>query len=154
MGRTLVVERHEWETSGSSHQVQFPKDAQSAFFGTFSGHRTVRIFDPPSNVAPSRTAIGLISYYSTSDTCRINKVLELGALGHASVFIEEITSHGIISYDLWWFEDPAAKLILAQPWNWQQGKSNQHGPGRYWTILAMSGPRTVAGLKAPKHIKK
>lgn len=145
MGRTLVVERHDWETSGSSHQLQFPLDAHSGFFGTFVGTRTFRIFDPASAKKPKKVVDGLISYYAQSDTYRINKVLELGDLQHAVVFIEEFHTHdGDISYDIWWFDEPDASVILAMPWQWQQAKDSQHGPGRFWTILDNSGPRAVS----------
>lgn len=144
MGATLVVERHHWETSGSSHQVQFPKAAHSAFFGGFTGNRDVRVFNPPTGAPTSQTA--KFSYYTASQTIRINRVLELGQIGHACVFIEEIRSRGVISYDLWWFTDPQAATILASPWPWQQGRNSQHGPGRFWAILP-AGPRTMGAVR-------
>ena len=143
-----MVERHNWETSGSRHQLQFPKLAHSVFFGNFVGQRDVRIFAPPAARVPTN-ATGQIAYYRTSETIRINRVLQLGHLHHACVFLEERKRAGTIGYDLWWFEGAQARTILRRPWGWQQGRTNQHGPGRFWAILK-SGPRTPAAIAGYK----
>lgn len=141
MGRTLIIERHDWETSGSSHQVQVPKAAFSEFFRGKRKKRLVRIFNNPASNVPSRVVQGLFSSYEESATHRINRVMELGNLSHACVLIEEIVNGRHISYDLWWFSDPRAANLLRNGWNWRQARSNQHGPGRHWIILDHSGPR-------------
>lgn len=144
MGRTIIIERHDWETSGSGHQVQIPMDAYADFWHDFTGERTVRVFDPPNAAAPARTADALFRHYERSATNRINGVLELGDIGPGCIMIEEfVADDSSISYDLWWFEQPDADKIFARAYGWNQAKDSQHGPGRRWTILPGSGPRTV-----------
>ncbi len=144
MGRTLVVERHEWETSGSGHQIQFPRRAFQRFFRT-SGTRLFQIFDPPNRRRPRRVTRAQIAGYAQSATFRLNRITEIGKTGPGYVLIEEVfvDDGGAISYDIWWFTGRAAEKIARRRWRWQQARASQHGPGRRWTILKRSGPRTV-----------
>jgi hypothetical protein len=142
MGRTLILERHDWETSGSSHQIQIPKAAFVAFFGGRRQVQQVRIFSNPASTTPSNQISVLFSSYTKSATQRINRVMELGLLSHACVLIEEIINDSGTSYDLWWFSDPRATALLANSWNWEQARRSQYGQGRHWIILDHSGPRS------------
>jgi hypothetical protein len=143
MGRTLVVERHAWETSGSGHQIQFPRAAFRQFFGA-TGFRTFRIFDPPNSRRPRRVARAQIAGYATSATYRLNRITEIGRMGPGFVLIEEVLeSDGVPSYDIWWFTGPQAARIVRRRWRWNQAKGSQYGPGRRWTILQRSAPRTI-----------
>jgi len=144
MARTLVVERHVWETSASGHQIQFPKQAFRRFFGT-TGFRTFRVFRPPNGVRPRRVARGQIAAYARSATYRLNRITEIGKMGWGYVFIEEIRDEraGQPSYDIWWFTGSKAARVGQRRWGWQQAQASQHGPGRRWTILRRSAPRSV-----------
>ena len=139
MGGTLVIERHEWETSASEHQLQFPRDAFDEFFGS-TGEKEFHIFIPPNSVIPSRIADAQIAYYEDSSTYRLNKVTEIGDLEHAYVMIEE---QGQDVYHIWWFTGENTDRIRENPWDWRQARGSQYGPGRYWCILPEAGPRTI-----------
>lgn len=143
MGRTLVVERHDWETSGSGHQIQFPRLAFQRFFGA-TGSRTFRIFNPPSLRRPRRVTRAQIAGYAKSATFRLNRITEIGKMGPGYVLIEEmIDDGGATSYDIWWFTGRAAQKIARRRWRWRRARRSQHGPGRRWTILKRSGPRII-----------
>lgn len=136
----LLLERHEWETSGSSHQVQIPKAAFSSFFGGV-GEVNVRIWNPPTTAIPT-LAVMLLSYYADSDTYRINLLTELGDLGHAVLVVEE-SDDGDAAYDIWWFTGADADTVLSMPYDWSQAKASQYGPGRYWAIIEGAPPRSL-----------
>lgn len=143
MGRTLVVERHDWETSGSGHQIQFPKAAFRRFFRT-PGNYTFRIFNPPGRRTPTRVTTAKISQYAKSATYRLNRVLEIGRMGPGYVLIEEIAIKGDGRvYDIWWFTGHHATKIANRRWDWHKAQDSQHGPGRHWTIRKRNGPRRV-----------
>ncbi len=143
MGRTLVVERHDWETSGSGHQIQFPRLAFQRFFGT-TGSRTFRIFSPPTRRRPGRVTRAQVAGYAQSATFRLNRITEIGKMGPGYVLIEEmIGDRGATSYDIWWFTGRAAQKIARRRWRWRRARRSQYGPGRRWTILKRSGPRVV-----------
>ena len=144
MGRTLVVERHDWETSGSGHQIQFPRRAFQRFFGA-TGFRTFRIFDPPSARRPRRVTRAQIAGYATSATYRLNRITEIGRMGPGFVLIEEVIDEGspVPSYNVWWFTGARASRIAQRRWNWSRAQASQYGPGRRWTILRRRGPRRV-----------
>jgi len=136
----LLLERHDWETSGSSHQVQIPKVAFAEFFDML-GEIDIRIWDPPtaSTWQPARM---MLSYYPDSDTYRINLLTELGLIGHAVLVFERTEEDGG-EFDLWWFTGADATTALALPYAWQQAKSSQYGRGRFWTIIDGSAPRSM-----------
>jgi len=145
MARTLVVERHDWETSGSGHQLQFPRSAFRQFFRT-AGFRTFRVFVPPHRARPVRIARGQIAAYAESATYRLNRILEIGSMGPGYVLIEEVPSEIAgqpPTYDIWWFVGRDADRIARRRWNWRRAKDSQYGPGRRWTILRRRGPRIV-----------
>jgi hypothetical protein len=144
MARTLVVERHDWETSGSGHQLQFPRAAFRRFFRT-AGFRTFRIFVPPQRTRPSRVAKGQVAAYAKSGTFRLNRITEIGSMGPGFVLIEEVMDDRSLqpSYDIWWFVGRNADKIAKRRWKWSRAKDSQHGPGRRWTILGRRGPRTI-----------
>jgi hypothetical protein len=136
----LLLERHDWETSGSQHQVQVPKAAFSSFFGGAQTTTiTASISDPPTAASPYTQDV-LLSYYLKSGTHRFNLVGEFGALGNAVIVVEETGAAG--HYNIWWFTGSDAQTVLSRPFPWQQAKSNQHGPGRFWAIIPAPGPRT------------
>ena len=136
----LLLERHEWETSGSSHQVQIPKAAFTAFFGD-TGEVNVRLWQPPEAPQP-KLADMLLSYYVDSDTYRVNLLIELGDIGHAVLVIEE-ADDGDAAYDIWWFTGHQADTVLALPYGWSQAKASQYGPGRFWSIIDGAAPRLL-----------
>jgi hypothetical protein len=143
MGRTLVVERHDWETSGSGHQIQFPMAAFAGFF-LFPGDYLFRIFDPPASATPSRQVKARVSAYGKSSTNRLNRITEIGQISQGFVLIEEFVRKGEVQhYEIWWFTGKQAQKLFAKPWNWNQARASQYGPGRYWTILNNRGPRVV-----------
>lgn len=142
MARTLVVERHAWETSGSGHQIQFPKAAFRRFFGT-PGYYRFRVFSPPSRATPTRVTTAKISGYAKSATYRLNRILEIGTMGPGYVLIEEFRETGEVTYDIWWFTGARAARIAGRRWTWRKAQDSQYGPGRRWTILPRSGPRRV-----------
>ena len=144
MARTLVVERHDWETSGSGHQLQFPRSAFRQFFRS-AGFRTFRIFVPPHRSRPVRVAKGHVAAYAKSATYRLNRILEIGSMGPGFVLIEEVPDEGSAqpTYDIWWFVGKDADRIAKRRWKWRRAKDSQYGPGRRWTILARRGPRRV-----------
>lgn len=136
----LLLERHEWETSGSSHQVQIPKAAFTGFFPGV-GEVNVRLWDPPVSAHPS-LAVMLLSYYADSDTYRINLLTELGVIGHAVLVVQE-SDDGDAAYDIWWFTGHQADTVLAMPYDWSQAKASQYGPGRFWSIIDGAAPRSL-----------
>lgn len=144
MGRTLVVERHVWETSASGHQIQFPKLAFQRFFRT-AGFRRFRVFNPAHRPQPNRVTSAQIAAYAKSATYRLNRITEIGRMGWGYVFIEEIRDEetGALSYDIWWLTGRQATRIGQRRWAWRQAQASQYGPGRRWTILPVSGPRQV-----------
>jgi hypothetical protein len=100
MGRTLVVERHDWETSGCGHQIQFPKALFRQFFHAPGNYR-FRIFDPPQRKRPKRVTTAKVSQYAKSATYRLNRILEIGGMKPGFVLIEEtLASHEKPSYDI------------------------------------------------------
>ena len=137
----LLIERHDWETSGSGHQIQVPKAASAQFFGLPRARRrtAANIFDPPTALA-STVQPFLLSYYSHSDTYRFNRIMQFGQMRHAVIAIEE-THNQMVPYNIWWFLGPNATAILARAFPWQQAKGNQYGSGRRWTIIQAPGPR-------------
>lgn len=141
MGKTLVVERHDWETSGSGHQIQFPKAAFRQFFRTPGSYR-FRVYNPPQRKRPVRETNAKVSEYRKSATYRLNRILEIGTMKPGFVLIEKIVADdGRPTYDIWWFTGSAAKRIGTRRWNWRRAKDSQYGLGRRWTILKRSGPR-------------
>jgi hypothetical protein len=143
MGRTLVVERHDWETSGSGHQIQFPKAAFRSFFG-IPGYYRFSIFKPPHRLSPSKVVTAKLSGYAKSATYRLNRILEIATTGPGFVLIEEAGVHGgKPAYDIWWFTGSKAASIARRRWKWRKAKDSQHGPGRRWTILRGPGPRRI-----------
>lgn len=139
--KALLLERHEWETSGSQTQVQIPKGAFGAFFeadGTIN--ITVHVFSPPTSSHP-QSVDAQVSYYEDSDTYRFNMIADLGALGHAILVLEETEAAG--TYNLWWFLDADAEAMLQRPYPWQQAKGSQYGPGRHWALIDAPGPKTL-----------
>ena len=144
MARTLVVERHDWETSGSGHQLQFPRLAFRQFFRS-AGFKTFRVFVPPHRSRPVRVAKGHVAAYAQSATYRLNRILEIGSMGPGFVLIEEVPSESSAQpmYDIWWFVGKEADRIAKRRWKWRRAKDSQHGPGRRWTILARRGPRRI-----------
>lgn len=138
--KALLLERHDWETSGSSHQVQIPKAAFAEFFRS-TGPRGVVVLDPPTASSGKLGAV-LLSYYPESDTYRFNWMMDFGSLGHAVLVIEE-TGDPSVPYALWWFVGGDADAILARPYEWEQAKGSQHGPGRKWVVISAPAPRTV-----------
>jgi hypothetical protein len=135
--QVLLLERHDWETSGSEHQIQIPKAAFSEFFGSV-GPVNVMVYQPPNTATPVQRKI-LLSHYAESDTYRINWMTDLGLLGHAVVVFEETGQE--VPYNVWWFTDAEATTILARPFSWEQAKASQYGPGRFWAIVPAPGPR-------------
>jgi hypothetical protein len=133
----LLLERHNWETSGAEHQIQIPKAAFAQFFGS-PGSRNINVFVPPTSSGQRRTV--LLSYYSDSDTYRFNWMTEFGSLGHAVLVFEE-TGNATTPYDVWWFLGADADAILARPYPWQQAKASQHGLGRKWVVIPVPAPR-------------
>lgn len=144
MARTLVVERHDWETSGSGHQLQFPRSAFRRFFRS-AGFRTFRVFVPPRRIRPTRVAKAQVAAYAKSATYRLNRITEIGSMGPGFVLIEEVLGDGSAqpSYDIWWFVGRSADRIAKRRWKWHRAKDSQYGPGRRWTILERSGPRKI-----------
>jgi hypothetical protein len=140
--KTLLLERHERETSGSQTQVQVPKSAFVDFFGVTETTRvTADIFDTPTSEASQRQDV-LLSYYRQSDTFRFNLVGSFGSLGHAVIVIEETdTPH---HYGIWWFTGSDVQLLLDRHFPWQRAPGNQHGPGRHWCIVPAPGPRQTS----------
>lgn len=138
----LLLERHDWETSASEHQLQIPKEAFGLFFGS-PGSIDVYVCMPPNSGASQHRQL-LLSYYAQSDTYRCNWLTDFGSLGHA-VIIFEGKGHATPTYDLWWFTGSDAQTILSLPYGWSQARANQYMPqgGRKWTIISASAPRTV-----------
>lgn len=135
----LLLERHDWETSGSAHQVQIPKTAFKQFFGS-PGSRDVRVWVPPT-ASVGQTQTILLSYYQESDTYRFNWMAEFGTLGHAILVFEE-TGERITPYNLWWFTGTDVGTILGRPHPWKRAKASQYGPGRKWAVIPAPAPRT------------
>lgn len=136
---SLLLERHDWETSGSQTQVQVPKAAFAEFFGrTGTIHIIVRTFDPPTSTTFAASN-ATVSYYDLSDTYRFNLIEDFGALGHAVIVLETTNVPG--TFNLWWFTGTEADTVLSRPFPWQQAKSNQYGPGRFWAVLDSPAPR-------------
>ncbi len=134
----LLLERHEWETSGSEHQIQIPKAAFERFFGA-PRSINVRVWVPPTAANYQQRSV-LLSYYGQSDTYRFNWLTDFGSLGHAVVVFQE-TGDQATPYDLWWFVGAGANAVLAQPQPWEQAKGSQHGEGRRWAIIDSPAPR-------------
>lgn len=137
--RALLLERHDWETSGAEHQIQIPKAAFAQFFVT-TGPRNIQLLQPQS-ASPGQAQSVLLSYYKESDTYRFNWMTEFGSLGHAVIVFEEMR-RASGSYLVWWFTGPDAEAALARSYPWQQAKSSQHGPGRKWVVVSAPAPRT------------
>lgn len=122
--------------------MQIPKKAHKQFFRGRTGLLRVRVYNPPTTQTPLLVQLAL-AYYARSDTYRINRLLELGLLGHACILIQESISPDA-HYEMWWFEDPHATRLLKRPYDWTQARSSQHGPGRFWTVLEEPGPRRIS----------
>lgn len=135
----LLLERHDWETSGAEHQIQIPKAAFAQFFGS-PGSRNVQVLVPPTTPSGQTRSV-LLSYYSDSDTYRFNWMTEFGSLGHAVLVFEE-TGVGSTPYSVWWFTGSDADTVLARPYAWKQAKASQYGPGRKWVVIPTPAPRT------------
>ncbi len=142
----LLLERHPWETSGASHQIQIPKKAFKSFFGS-PGKVNIRVWSPRTTTLPKKRSV-LLSYYAPSDTYRFNWMLEFGTLGHAVVVFQE-SGNSLRPYDVWWFTGVSTKKILAQTYNWNQARSSQYGPGRKWVIISSSAPRQLGSRPQP-----
>lgn len=143
--RCLIVERHNWETGAHAHQLQFPLAAALEFFGPENVDRniTVRMFEFPDDPDPYLTKTLTVSRrYGASSTRRTNRVLEIGDIPTAFIFFEETATDG--TYDLWWDIDKA--IVAARIGGWHQARSNQHGRGRLWQIVAAPVPRGARTL--------
>jgi len=138
--KALLLERHPWETSGASHQIQIPKKAFGQFFQR-PGSVKVRVWSPRTTTTPKNRSV-LLSYYAQSDTYRFNWLKEFGSLGHAVVVFEQ-TGNLLRPYDVWWFVGPSAAQVLAHPYSWNQAKASQYGPGRKWVIVTAPAPRRL-----------
>jgi hypothetical protein len=136
----LLLERHPWETSGASHQIQIPKKAFKRFFGA-PGATKVHVWAPRTAPTSKKRSI-LLSYYDQSDTFRFNWLSEFGTLGHAVVVFEE-SGDPLRPYNVWWFTGADAAKVLALPYKWQQAKASQYGPGRKWAIISTPAPRKL-----------
>jgi len=134
----LLLERHEWETSGSAHQIQVPKAAFEHFFGA-PRSVNVRVWVPPTAGTYQSRSV-LLSYYGQSDTYRFNWLMEFGSLGHAVIVFGE-TGDRDSPYDVWWFLGADANTVLSRPYPWQQAKASQYGDGRFWAIIPSPASR-------------
>lgn len=130
-----------WSLLKRAIKVQIPKAAFAQFFGA-TGPRGVVVMDPPT-ASSGRLGATLLSYYPESDTYRFNWMMDLGSLGHAVLVVEE-TGDQSVPYTLWWFTGGDADAVLALPYDWQQAKDSQHGPGRRWAVISAPAPRTLA----------
>jgi hypothetical protein len=148
MGRILVIEKHKVETSGSKHQIQVPQAAFRRFFAGQNATLSARVFPSAQATTPAAHLASIRAY--TNSTTRINRITSLGYIGHALVFIEELTQP-TLHYDIWWYPDPIAlSIISAWRGNWKQARKSQHGPGRKWTIISGVSIRVSGPLSAGK----
>lgn len=138
----LLIEKNNWETSATGHQLQIPKDAFASFFES-AGSIDVHVWVPPTAGTSHHQKL-LLSHYSQSDTYRCNWMTQFGGLDHAVIVFEK-KSDNPRSFDLWWFTGTDADTILSHPYDWNQAKASQYMPlgGRMWAIISAPAPRTV-----------
>ena|SRR5688572_26279338 len=139
--KALLLERHPWETSGASHQIQIPKTAFTSFF-VKPGSVNVYVW-APRTVGVGKKRKVLLSYYEQSDTYRFNWLTEFGTLGHSVVIFEE-SGDLVRPYNVWWFTKPDTEKLLKLPFRWRQAKASQYGPGRKWAIIQAPAPRRLS----------
>ncbi|MCB0725597.1 MAG: hypothetical protein KDC73_12945 [Ignavibacteriae bacterium] len=147
MAKTLIVERHAWETGGGQQQLQFVLRVAKAFF---PNHRrttyiNVNVF-PPNKLGfkPFTKKISISKEYPNG-TRRTNGFSEIGSLLHntsAFIFFEETGTKG--NYNVWWQLDKA--IVAAKYKNWHQGVNNQNGRGRLSTIVSTKVPNPIVRI--------
>jgi len=140
--RTLIIERHAWETGAGRQQLQFPREAFRTFFRR-AGEIGVEVYSSPWLTKPSRTLLAQVSAYGQSGTYRLNRVYEIANIGGVFVCINETnkTHDGKPMYELWWERDLA--MVAARFDGWKKAKDSQYGRGRLWIVLDPSVQRSV-----------
>ena len=137
--RSLIVERHQWETGAGQQQLQLPSNAFRTFFRR-AGPIEVEVFAAPRLRTPSRTGPAQVGSYTAarrgraSHTHRINRVYELANIGGVFVCFNETARvvSGRRVYELWWERDVALVAALFAGWN--KAPDSQYGRGRLWLI--------------------
>lgn len=142
--KSLIVERHLWETGAGQQQLQIPVGAFRRFFRT-SKDVYVEIYAAPRLKTPSRTGPAAVKSYASSGsggrasyTCRVNRVYELANIGGVFVCFNETarTNDDAPIYEVWWERDVA--LVAASFEGWEKAADSQYGRGRLW--LVTDGP--------------
>lgn len=129
--KTLIVERHEWETGTTQRQLQFVLETARNFFGRGNRDRSVTVnFYALAGAAPITKRIVISREYGNK-TRRTNGFPEMGDVPSSFVFFQETKSPG--TYDVWWQADKA--VIAAKFQGWVQGKNTQFGRGRLSIIV-------------------
>lgn len=136
--RTLIVERHAWETGGSGNQVQIPTQAFNEFFAG-PGPIDVDVYAAPSLSTPTRSGQAQVASYPESGTHRINMIPELATLPTTFVVIQEETPGS--KYSIWWEFDLA--LVAAKFDGWVKAQDSQYGRGRVWVVVDEPVPRPI-----------
>jgi hypothetical protein len=137
--RTLIVERHEWETGAAQQQLQFVLDTAQRFFGTGRRDKRVVVNFYPWPGVPAVTKRIVISRVYRNRTRRTNGFPEMGNLPSSFVFFEETPTAS--TYDVWWQADKA--VVAARYRGWSQGRNTQYGRGRLSIIVDGPVPRRI-----------
>ena len=137
--RTLIIERHGWETGATQRQLQFVLETARTFFGAGRRDRHVSInFWPLPGSAPVTKRI-VISHVYRNQTRRTNGFPEMGGVPSAFIFFEETGAPD--TYDVWWQADKA--VVAAKYHGWVQGRNTQYGRGRLSIIVEAPVPRVI-----------
>lgn len=138
--KSLLVERHLWETGAGQQQLQIPVEAFRQFFKT-SVSVEMEVYAAPRLKTPSRVGRAEVKEYRSSKgggrashTCRVNRVYELANIGGVFVCFNETSrvANGRTVYEVWWERDTA--FVAARFDNWNKASDSQHGRGRLWLV--------------------
>ena len=137
--RTLIIERHEWETGSTQRQLQFVLETARKFFGSGNRDRSITVnFYAAPGATPITKEI-VISHEYGNKTRRTNGFPEMGGVPSSFVFFQETGAPN--TYNVWWQVDKA--VVAAKYHGWIQGHNTQFGRGRLSKIVDGPVPRII-----------
>ena len=136
----LLLERHDWETSGGEHQIQIPKAAFAQFFGS-AGLAECSGADAANHIVwanPLRPSLLLLRLghipIQLDDRVRLTPATPFWCSRKQEM---NLTLLCLVVYG-----QRRGQPVLGQPYPWKQAKASQYGPGRKWVVIPTPAPRT------------